>query len=290
MLLFAVRGLAAYWQDISQWHGRQPGDGGNADPDCDKLLGQGVEYFADRRSSDVMAKMVIGSSSIANVLNLLVLALGRDLLTLIGLIAVMVWQDPTVFDQPHRLAARAFRLWSGSSAGQRDIAGTQYRGLSHPFWRHAGSRSGFKVVKAFQLENAVKSGVGGKAKNARARLQQTGADYTPVLADDRSARRTGGGHCLSLYGGYRVLEANASPGELVSFMMAFIMTFDFARRLARVRIDIGANLVPAHSLYALFDTQSAEPNDSSMSALHVAGGRVELSDVRFAYRADSPGA
>ena len=63
----------------------------------DKLLNQGLGYFADRHSSDFVARLTAGTTAVTQVLNLLILAIGRDLLTLIGLAIVMASQDPVLF-------------------------------------------------------------------------------------------------------------------------------------------------------------------------------------------------
>ncbi len=287
MLLFAIRGLAAYWQDILM---AQVGNRITAETQtriCDKLLGQGVSYYADRHSSEFMAKTVLGASSSANVLNLLVLALGRDLLTLLGLIAVMVWQDPLLALIGLLVLPPALFGVERLVAIAREIAGTQMRGSWSMLGTLQEAVQGFKVVKAFRLENAIRSRVAENVttlEHASNRLAKITLISSPLI-------EVFGGFAAGLaflYGGYRVLEANASPGELVSFMMAFIMTFDFARRLARVKVDIGSNLVPARALYELFDSRPAEPDDSGNPALDVTAGRIVFENVSFAYREDTP--
>ncbi len=54
-----------------------------------KLLQHNVGFFADRHSSEFIARLTTGAAAASQVLNLLVTSIGRDLLSLIGLAAVM---------------------------------------------------------------------------------------------------------------------------------------------------------------------------------------------------------
>src|SRR6478735_1626484 len=59
-----------------------------------KLMNESVAFFSERHTSEFLARLTSGAYSVTQVLNLLVNALGRDLLLLIGLVVVMLMQDP----------------------------------------------------------------------------------------------------------------------------------------------------------------------------------------------------
>src|SRR6202007_3195258 len=59
-----------------------------------KLMSESIAFFSERHSSEFLARLTSGDHSVNQVLNLLINALGRDFLLLIGLVAVMVMQDP----------------------------------------------------------------------------------------------------------------------------------------------------------------------------------------------------
>jgi ABC-type multidrug transport system fused ATPase/permease subunit len=92
----------------------------------------------------------------------------------------------------------------------------------------------------------------------------------------------------SIYGGYRVIETGATPGEFVSFMAAFLLAYEPAKRLARLNIDLNNNLVGVRVLYEVIDSPSGEPSDDNLPALKLTQSRVEFDHVNFAYRADAP--
>src|SRR5262245_62736203 len=61
-----------------------------------KLMSESIGFFSERHSSEFLARLTAGAKSITDVLNMLINAIGRDLLTLIAMIAVMVFQDPVL--------------------------------------------------------------------------------------------------------------------------------------------------------------------------------------------------
>src|SRR5262249_46211394 len=62
----------------------------------DELLQQNGVFFGDRHSSEFMARLTTGAAAASQVLNLLITSIGRDLLSLLGLAAVMAVQDPVM--------------------------------------------------------------------------------------------------------------------------------------------------------------------------------------------------
>src|SRR6476646_5541162 len=59
-----------------------------------KLMSESIGFFSERHSSEFLARLTAGAKSITDVLNMLINAIGRDLLMLISLLGVMIWQDP----------------------------------------------------------------------------------------------------------------------------------------------------------------------------------------------------
>jgi hypothetical protein len=110
-----------------------------------KLLQQNLSYFAEHHSSEFIARLTTGAGAASQVLNLLINSVGRDLLTLIALLVVMVVQDPVmsvltlVVGPPmvllmrklvQRIRAVAFNRWTGGTCGRDDagvIAGHPHR-------------------------------------------------------------------------------------------------------------------------------------------------------------------
>ncbi len=60
----------------------------------DKLLRQDFGFFSNKHSSEVTARIAFCSGTAANVLNILITTPGREAMTLIGLVVIMMIQNP----------------------------------------------------------------------------------------------------------------------------------------------------------------------------------------------------
>ena len=87
-----------------------------------------------------------------------------------------------------------------------------------------------------------------------------------------------------MYGGYRVIATGATPGEFMSFMTAFLLAYEPAKRLAHFNLEISSALVGVRILYEIIDGLTTEPADDARPALGIAKARIEFADVRFSYR------
>src|SRR5262249_56505160 len=84
------------------------------------------------------------------------------------------------------------------------------------------------------------------------------------------------------------VATGASPGGFFSFIAAFLLAYEPAKRLARLNIDLNANLVGVRVLFEILDSPASEPLDDRLPALAITQARVEFADVHFAYRPDEP--
>jgi subfamily B ATP-binding cassette protein MsbA len=91
-----------------------------------------------------------------------------------------------------------------------------------------------------------------------------------------------------MYGGYSVVALHATPGQFFSFLTAFLMAYEPAKRLARLNIELNSSLVGARMLLEVVDSPASELSDDDKPALKLTDARVELRDVSFAYRTNEP--
>jgi ATP-binding cassette, subfamily B, bacterial MsbA len=254
----------------------------------DKLLNQGLGYFADRHSSEFIARLTAGTTAVTQVLNLLILALGRDLLTLIGLAIVMISQDPILFCIGFIAVPPAMLVLRKLIGRIRVIAQNQFTGGARILEILQEAVQGIRIVKSFTLEEEMRSRFTAsvaeveRESNKMARVANRASPLMETLA--------GIGIALAvIYSGYRIIYGGATAGELVSFLGAFVFAFEPAKRLARLNIDLNTNLVGAKMLYDLIDSPATEPiADDGPSLGLSAAVRIEFSAVRFAYRPGEP--
>jgi ATP-binding cassette, subfamily B, bacterial MsbA len=87
-----------------------------------------------------------------------------------------------------------------------------------------------------------------------------------------------------IYGGYRVIETGATPGQFFSFLAAFMLAYEPAKRLARLNIDLNSGLVGVRILFDVVDHPPTEQPDENKPPLKLSDARVEFTDVQFSYR------
>ena len=90
------------------------------------------------------------------------------------------------------------------------------------------------------------------------------------------------------YGGYRVIETGATPGQFFSFIAAFLLAYEPAKRLARLNIELNSALVGVRIPFEVLDSPPSEPPDSNKPGLNARTARLAFDDVHFAYRGDEP--
>jgi ATP-binding cassette subfamily B protein len=87
-----------------------------------------------------------------------------------------------------------------------------------------------------------------------------------------------------IYGGYRVVATGATPGQFVSFLAAFMLAYEPAKRLARLNLDLNTAMVGVRILFEIIDRPPTEPQETDKPPLKLTSACVEFTNVRFGYR------
>src|SRR3954447_8202400 len=96
VVLFTGKGLATYGQAVVLARISNRIIAANQRLLFEHLIRQNLGFFTDRHSSEFMARLNVGAAAPSQVLNLVSTAVGRDFLSLVALLGVMVVQDPTM--------------------------------------------------------------------------------------------------------------------------------------------------------------------------------------------------
>jgi subfamily B ATP-binding cassette protein MsbA len=287
MAMFTAKGFATYGSAVTLSRIGNWIIADNQRRMFDRLLQQNIGFFADRHSSEFIARLTTGAAAVSQVINLLITAIGRDLMTLIGLCIVMVVQDPVMSLAGFIVAPPAFLFLRKLIRRVRGIARMQFTGGTRIIEAMQEALQGMGMVKAFALEPEMRRRLGvsvGEVEHESNKMARVSNRASPLM-------EMLGGFAVALatiYGGYRVIETGAKPGEFVSFLFAFLFAYEPAKRLARLNIDLNNNLVGVRVLYEVIDSPAGEPNDDHLPALALTTARVEFADVQFAYRPDTP--
>jgi ATP-binding cassette subfamily B protein len=248
-----------------------------------KLMRENVGFYSERHSSEFLARLTAGAQSVTQVLSLLINAVGRDLLSLIGLAAVMVIQDPWMSLSGLLVAPPAMFVIRKLVKRIKHLAHDQFTGTADILETMQESLQGIRTVKAFTLEDTMQAridkniGIVEANANKMARVQSRSSPLMETLGGFAIAG------CL-MYGGYRIIATGATPGQFFSFITAFLLAYEPAKRLARLNIELNSYLVGARKLLEIVDSPASEPDDGDKPALQLTTAQVEFRDVTFAYR------
>ena len=253
----------------------------------DKILDLPLAAFAARHSTDFLARQAFISQSAAGILNLLVTSVSRDALTLVGLAAVMVLQDPL-------MSVVGLVFMPLAVVGSRQLAGrvrkvmaTEFSGFAEILQSLSEATQGIRVVKAFTLEDHVR----GRQRAAIDNFERASNKLAAVSARSSPMMESLGGLAIAavvVYGGLRVIYEGLPPGAFFSFITALLLAYEPAKRLARFNVDFGASLLGLSMLYGFLDEPGGETDAADAPALAAGPGRVTFRGVVFAYRPGEP--
>ena len=252
-----------------------------------KMLAMNLTFYDLRHSSEFVARQAFISQSASGTLNLLITALARDVLTMLGLATVMISQDPV-------MSALALIVTPIGVVGVRELGGQVKLVILNEFYGFATileslqeTALGIRVVKAFALESFMFE----RQRAAIASFERAANKLSIVGARSSPLSETLAGLAVAIvvvYGGLRVIESGQPPGNFFAFITAMLLAFEPAKRVARLHIDLTSSLIGVEMLYQFLDEPSQEFERGGEPELRVGKGRIEFHDVHFAYRSGEP--
>jgi subfamily B ATP-binding cassette protein MsbA len=213
--------------------------------------------------------------------------IGRDLLSLIALIAVMFYTDI-------ELAAATFIIFPLTvlpvlQIGKRirKITGktfTQYGSLNN----HLGQVfQGIRHVKAYNAEER-ETNRAAKIINEVSRLRQkamrVSSATNPILEVLSGLAIV----IVILYGGNEVVSGSRTPGSFFSFIAALLMAYEPLKRLASLHNTLSSGFAAAERVFETIDAVPSIRDEPQAVALEQCRGRITLTDVQFSYSPKIP--
>jgi ATP-binding cassette subfamily B protein len=287
VVLFSIKGAATYGQAVllSRIGNRIVAE--NQRRVFAKLMQESLGFFAERHSSEFLARLTVGATAASQVLNLLITAIGRDFLSLLGLVLVMFVQDPIMSLITLVVVPPALLVLRTLVRRIRNIAKNQFTGGTRILETMQETLQGIRIVKAFTLENVMQA----RLDSNVAEVERESNKMARVANRASPLMETLGGIAIAIalvYGGYRVIETGAAPGQFFSFIAAFLLASEPAKRLARLNIDLNSSLVGVRILFEILDSPATEPSDTGRNELALKTARIEFSGVSFEYRPGEP--
>ena len=207
---------------------------------------------------------------------------GKDLLSLIGLIGVMFYQDwqlafASFFAFPVAIypIVRIGRRMRKVTANTQVELGLFTTVLTQTF-------QGIRVVKAYGMQAYEASRIADVVE----RIYKLNMKAARTREISRPIMETLGGGAIFVvivYGGSRVIAETTTAGAFFSFLTALLMAYEPMKRLAGLNASMQQGLAGAERLYQLLDQQPEITDKPNARDLGKVFGAVSFDDVTFAY-------
>lgn len=246
------------------------------------LLRLDVAFFNKHAAGRLVSRFTVDVISIKNGVSTMITGLGRDSLSVVGLVGVMFYQDwllasasfiafPLAVLPVTRLSKRMRRV----ATNTQELAGYFNAVLEQSF-------QGIRMVKSYGLESYETEAV-------------TRVNESMFRNDLKAAKVRGmsspimeffGGFAVTIvivYGGSRVIAGATTTGAFFSFLTALLMAYQPFKSLANFNGALQETLAGATRLFELLDTEPAIKDAPGAVPLVVSGGEIRLENVSFAY-------
>lgn len=281
--IFTVKGLATYVQVVTLTQAGLQVVALQQSRIYDKLLRQGLSFFNERNSSNLVMRVTHGANAARTIMDVFLTSYIRDLLTLIGLIGVMVYQQPFLSVIALLVGPVAILGVRQLLKASRQMADQEMNSLSQIIKVMQETAAGVRVIKAFSLEQRMAGRMERAIRDVEARANRFARIQATVspLMDTLSGLAIAAIVALSSVK-FLGLEST-TPGSLMSFISALLMAYEPAKRLMRARVQIERSLAMVERMFDLLDAPETMPEHPDAKPLPDGAGEITFEDVRFGY-------
>lgn len=248
------------------------------------LLYADLSMFAKEGAGKLVSRFTNDITTMRGSITIVTTGFTREFLTLVGLIALMFYQNftlsviafaafPIAIYPIMRLGKKMRRVSRKTQEQLGDFTGT----LDENF-------QGIRVIKAYGREEfetlRAKKFLDGIYK-LYSKAAKTEAASSPLM-------ETLGGVAIASviwYGGSQIMKGQTTPGEFTSVIAAILMAYKPMKSLSSLNTSLQEGLAAANRVFNLMDILPSIKNspDASILKLDQKGGNIKFSNVHFSY-------
>ena len=238
-------------------------------------------------SSEMISKFLYDTTLLRNAITRGILAMGREILTLIAMLVVMIWNSwqlslislvllpPVVW-----VIDKISRSLRRSSTRGMEETGTLSKSLTEAL-------SGRRIIKAYNLEEHATSMANARIeKRLRYLLKAVRARSAAVPSTDLI-----GGVAAALtfaIAGYMSIHGTLAVNQFFAFLAAMLLAQQPVRNLSQLQTISTEGLAAANRIFAVIDAKPDIFDRPGAKPLAIArGGAVRFDHVSFRYNADA---
>jgi ATP-binding cassette, subfamily B, bacterial MsbA len=251
------------------------------------LLNLGVDFHSETESSEMITRMSHNAGAARGVLNTIITTFGRDLLSVIGLVTVMIIQEPILSLAVLTIGPIAIFGVTGLVRRIRGLARGEFRSLTRVISAMQETTRGIRIVKALNLEPVMRERMFDAVESVRNRANK----MAMIKARTSPLMETLGGIAVAgvmFWAGYATIFLGHKPGSFMSFITALLLAYEPAKRLAATHVSLEAGLVGVRMMYELLDTKPTMNTNDGGERLAIGNGEIHFENVDFSYRQEAP--
>ena len=292
--IFAIKGFATYGHTVTL---AMVGNSLSASVQkrvFNHLLSLKVEYFDRTALGEIFTRANMGVEATRQVIEVLVMTVCRDVLTLFFLALVMFIQEPVISLAVLAIGPLSAMFIRSILRKTRLHAQRQLQDMAASSSLLKETISGIMMIKTYSLEKEMSGRMNDVVEGLRFRndrIAKLAARTSPIM-------ETLGGMAIGvlvIYAGWWIIEFGTGgvdpdyPGKLMSFITAFLLAYAPAKKLAKFRVSLEKLFVDVRYMYDLLDKQ--EPEASRFKGefpITTSKGDVEIDGVNFSYGPELP--
>lgn len=279
---FALRGLASYMQAVQMNDVGQRIVATTQRQLYSHLIRSDLSYLHANASGLLLSRVINDVQVMRLAVGECLAGIGSSFLTLILLVAIMFWRDPLLSAISFiafplaaffvaRIAGRLRRVWKQTQEAMGQI--TAVMGQSFTAARQ---------VKAYGTEGFEEQRIGGlidhiyRLSVKSFRVSQSTTPVNEMLSGLAIVT-------VIAYGGMQVMAGHSSPGELFSFITAFLLAYEPIKKLTKLNAQLQAGLAAAERIFSVLDQPPAITDAPDAKELVLSESAVRFEGVTFAY-------
>ncbi len=283
--IFAIKGIATYVQLVCL------GKAGNSIVAYQqrklysRILAHGLSFFSEGDSSDLLMRVTVSAEGARQVIDTIVTGFVRDVLTLVGLIIVMYFQQPFLTLFCLIVGPIALLVVRKIVGHVRAIMESQMESMSEIIKIIQETSTGIRVVKAFALEGKMVERMRVAVENVEERsnsIKRLEAATSPLM-ETLAGLAIAGVVAISAFDFFGQSSSSSSAGELMSFITAVMMAYGPAKRLAKMRVSLSTGMRRVEMMYQVLDMPISVAEKPDSKLLPKGQGVVQFNDVEFEY-------
>jgi subfamily B ATP-binding cassette protein MsbA len=251
------------------------------------VLNQSFAFLSRQSTGALMSHFTADVEKIQHAVSELLGDLLKEGLAVIGLMAVLFYQDwrlalVAVFGMPVALVPLVRLSRRVRSSNETSLR--RWQDISEILQE---TISGFRIVKAFAMESFESE----RFRRAVSRLLSVNLRIARIYAALPPLMEALGGLALVgalVYGSYFIRHGSLTTGQFVSFLAALFLTYTPVKRLSQINASLQGALAAGGRVYALLDTHEEVREEAAARVLPPMSRELEYREVGFRY-ADADG-